>query len=175
MPLQTILKLVPKTHVLLVQLTIHNNSKQYELFDQMYCSWEDNWRCDKSGIDLAPHACIKNTLQTIILPPGESFSHEPNWLLLRQIKPGRTTFRFGLVRRRTNYTSAEIERVYLEQIRLRADYIRKERERNPRFDLPDKTNYFRPSHLSHNGYAGQEDVFWSNAVTADIRKEWIRR
>ncbi|MES2462279.1 MAG: hypothetical protein V4671_16960 [Armatimonadota bacterium] len=175
MALQTSLKLVPTARYLQVQLTICNNSKQYELFDQMYCTWEDNWRCDRSGIGLAPHSCTKNNLQTIILPPGESFSHKPHWLLLRQIKPGRSTIRFGLVRRRTNYTSEEIERVYLEQVRLRADYVRKEREQNPRFDMPDKTYYFYAFRINHNGYTGQEDVFWSNAVTADIRKEWIRR
>jgi hypothetical protein len=149
MPLQTTLKLLPTARDLRVQLVVHNPSKRYELFDQMSCSWDTAWRSDREGILLAPHECAKNTPHTIVLPPGESFREETWPLWIRGIKPGKVTFRLGLMRSRTAYTSEEIEEVY----------------RSAR-----RHNYFSPF---NNRYTRQKEIFWSNTVTVSLRKEWI--
>ncbi len=149
MPLQTTLKLVPTARDLRVQLVVHNPSKRYELFDQMSCSWDRDWRCDRSGIILAPRACAKNTPRTIILPPGESFREETWPLWIRGVKPRTVTFRLGLLRSRTAHTSDEIEEVYRSTTRR---------------------NDFSPF---HNRYTGQKEIFWSNRVTVSLRREWL--
>jgi hypothetical protein len=151
MPLQTTLKLVPTLKDLRVQLAVHNSSRRYEIFSQMSCSWESNWRCDRSGIALAGHECAKNTLHTIILRPGESFTQETWPITIRGVKPGNILFRFGLVQNRHDFTSKEIEQVYHSR---------------------QKHYYFNSVNVGSR-IKRETDIFWSNTVAVSLRKEWI--
>jgi len=126
-----------------IRLTVRNVSNQYELFQQMSCSWGDNWRSDNSSIVVpGAFACTANSLQNIILPPGQSYQTNVCPLNIRNIRPGGNSFRLGLVRRRSDFTSAELKRIYHSS---------------------ERHSYFsRVSAFSR--FKREEDVYWSNQV-----------
>ncbi len=153
MPLQSVLKLIPTARALRVRLSVLNPSNQYEMFPRMSCSWEDNWRCDKPGITLAGHACLSNMGKIIILPPRSAHHEAEWWLLFGKLKPGRATFRLGLVRQRSDFTSEELEHIYRSGTQNQVFY---------RSDIGTR-------------FKREQEVFWSNRVVAQLRPEWLGR
>jgi hypothetical protein len=152
MALQTVAKLVPTAKDLGVKLSVHNPSSRYEIFQQMNCSWQWDWCCSRTDIRLQERSCLRNFPENIILPPGRSYHTALARLIFSRVKPGRATFRFGLIRLRSDFTSEEIERLYRSSQ--------------------------QQGHLLNNGGAipshskPQREIIWGNSVSVLIRKDW---
>ena len=152
MSLQTDMTLIPSREKLQIKLTMRNDSRQYEIFQQWTCSWTEHWRCDNNDIWLqGPFACYSNFVTTVILPPGKSYDTPVARLEMPKLKPGKTTVRFALSRNKSLLTSEAIERIY--KSREARTYSNEERDLESRL--------------------GASELIWTPRQTLLIREEWI--
>jgi len=95
-----------------VKFTIVNESKTYQLYQGMSCSWQDCWTTDDKHAQLEGTAeCGKNAPVTVILAPGEKYAEPTHPLALRGT-PGKHKLRFGYVRHVSTFTSDQLEKLY---------------------------------------------------------------
>jgi len=111
-PLKVLVEIGKQKDGATVKLTVVNDSKTYQLYQGMSCSWQDNWTTDDKHAQIeGTMDCNKNVSITVILAPGEKYAVPTHPLALRGTT-GKHKLRFGYVRHVSTYTSAQLEQLY---------------------------------------------------------------
>jgi hypothetical protein len=123
--------------------TVANASNTYQIYESMTCSWEACWRTDDPNVRvMGPQACARNFRYFVLLAPGEKRVETTGSLLFRG-KPGKRTIRFGYSRQISDFTSAELQRLY---------------------HSPEEGNYFSLA-STRARFKPAKETFWSAPVT----------